>query len=195
MDRAVRVQTAAMSPWQTERRVIVFNAGFGSFRGCGRTESSAIVDDRTDLVVDRGNTPAPVPPLDVTDAPVCTHGCRDRFCRLAETRPLDGGRSGSPHPRVLRAPAVTGSPQRPSPLSKVEFGHTSTDDQVLLGLVDRTLPDPKAASNLRGCTPLEPAVQAAVRALQAAHGWEAGRELPVPVCGSAPPSASNLRLN
>lgn len=123
MDRAVRVQTAAMSPWQTERRVIVFNAGFGSFRGCGRTESSAIVDDRTDLVVDRGNTPAPVPPLDVTDAPVCTHGCRDRFCRLAETRPLDGGRSGSPHPRVLRAPAVTGSPpQRPSPLPRVEFG-------------------------------------------------------------------------
>ena len=172
--RTVRLQAAATDPKNTTRRVVVFDRGEGGFAGYGRTEGSASVGDLEHLVAELVSARVPsLSSLDVTDVLICTHGTRDRCCGSMGTRLWMAAERRLPGVHLWRTSHTGGHRFAPTAMTFPEGGcWAHLDEEVLFGLVDRTLPAVTAATHLRGCTAFEPSLQVADREVFASRGWE-----------------------
>lgn len=176
-ERSVRVQALVCEPGQATRRVVVLAAGPSPFRGFGRLEAEARVDELAGVVAALVAAEPPPPAQRVTDVLVCTHGSRDTCCGSLGTRLfLDAG-----HPeagpeldgvRVWRTSHTGGHRFAPTAVTFPDGNYWAhLDREVLEGIVTRSLPAADAASHLRGCAAFTPAVQVAEAAVLAERGW------------------------
>jgi hypothetical protein len=172
--RTFRVQAAVGDPEQPERRVVVFDRGRDAFAGYGRAEGSAIVSNLVPLLGELMSGPfvAPSTP-EVTDVLICTHGARDRCCGSSGTRLWVEAAQRLQGVNVWRTSHTGGHRFAPTGFTMPDGGcWAHLDEEVLLGLVERTLPTSVAAAHMRGCTAFEPAVQVADQAVLAERGWD-----------------------
>ena len=104
--RTVRVQALVTEPSTVARRIVVFAAGDGPFRGYGRLEGVGEPEALPVLAAALVATPAPDPVDRVTDVLVCTHGTpvADRWAPASGGTPRPTGpASGAPRTREVTA--------------------------------------------------------------------------------------------
>lgn len=171
-NRSVRVQALVAGGDTAFRRVTVFAAGDGPFRGYGRMHGVGRLEEIPDLVRTLlGVEPPPPATSEVTHVLVCTHGGRDACCGSLGTRLWLDGR-GLGDVEVWRTSHTGGHRFAPTAITFPDgnvWAHL--DVETLAAIVDRSLPAAEAARHLRGCAAFPPAVQVADRAVLAERGW------------------------
>ncbi|HET6953523.1 MAG TPA: sucrase ferredoxin [Acidimicrobiales bacterium] len=170
-DRRVRLQAVAVDGASPARRVVVFAAGDGPFRGYGRLEAQGTPDQLPGIAAQLAAAEPPRPTAGgVTDVLVCTHGARDACCGSLGTRLWQGSEPSGVH--LWRTSHTGGHRFAPTAVTFPDGAYWARLDPALLeGIVARRVPAEQAASHMRGCAAFGAAVQVADRAAFATRGW------------------------